>query len=307
MNLTEDPPPAARPLQGADNDEEDHSAPCETMDHIPTSSYLTDLVFGRESDGKKIIEFLLDNEENCSDRPNYSVVAVTGTKGAGKTTLVQYVYNKEEVKNHFRVTMWLHISPILNITECTKQMIVYASGEECPNLPSLDLLQGKLIEELKNKSGNIMIVLDDIQYKNNDEVAEGQWKSLLAPFASQIRGPCKFVVTSRLSSFPLPLLPNQLIELGNLAPNDFRSLLRHLVWGVLQIRNSQLSNESSTELGKVLDRKAQIMSEMGAQPMQAKFYARRLFQEQDIESFISVESFNLGLQPPPGVVLEEIN
>ncbi|KAJ4818722.1 Disease resistance protein RGA2 [Rhynchospora pubera] len=111
---------------------------------------------------------------------SYSVVAITGIGGDGKTTLAQHVYNDERVKKHFGVRVWLSLSEKKDVRERIKVMIEGVTEQESPNLLGLSNLQNKLTKILP-ESKSILLVLDDLWY---DHKAEQQWDDLLAPFAS---------------------------------------------------------------------------------------------------------------------------
>uniref|UniRef100_A0A2N9HK86 Rx N-terminal domain-containing protein n=1 Tax=Fagus sylvatica TaxID=28930 RepID=A0A2N9HK86_FAGSY len=62
-----------------------------------THSFITDeKVIGREDDKRKIIDMLkIDEEENVL------FISIVGIGGLGKTTLAQYVFNDNEVKDYY--------------------------------------------------------------------------------------------------------------------------------------------------------------------------------------------------------------
>ncbi|XP_078174287.1 putative disease resistance RPP13-like protein 1 [Carex rostrata] len=247
-----------------------------------TSFLLAHKVFGRDGEREHIINFLLDDRDHDGDR--YSVIAITGMGGAGKTTLAQYIYNDPRVKKHFPIRMWLYISRNLDITKCTKEMIECASGDKCPNIHNLSVLQNKLLETL-SKSDNIMVVLDDVWCDR--ETGESQWDELLKPFA--FRGAkCKIMVTSRSSwSFPSALQPSKLTKLSDLALDDFISLLRYHSIDGLQINNAQLKND----LSDIVD---QIAKSMSKSPLAAKVVGNQLRKRPEISFWRStLENVNL--------------
>nr|CAD1842877.1 unnamed protein product [Ananas comosus var. bracteatus] len=143
-----------------------------------TTSLLTHKVFGRDKQRDHIVNLLHETAElepESSFVKSYSVVAIVGLGGAGKTTLAQYVceYEREAEVKHFDVTMWVHVSQIFDVKELTREMVESASGEECPRLANLNTLQGKLEGSLISKK--FLLVLDDVW--SEKEVAELQWSS----------------------------------------------------------------------------------------------------------------------------------
>nr|CAD1842874.1 unnamed protein product [Ananas comosus var. bracteatus] len=162
-----------------------------------TTSLLTHKVFGRDKQRDHIVKLLHETaglEPESSFVGNYSVVAIVGLGGAGKTTLAQYVcdYEREAEGKHFDVTMWVHVSQIFDVKELTREMVESASGGECPRLDNLDTLQGKLEGFLRSKK--FLLVLDDVWSKK--EAAELQWEQLLAPLRVGNRG-SKILMTTR--------------------------------------------------------------------------------------------------------------
>nr|CAD1842884.1 unnamed protein product [Ananas comosus var. bracteatus] len=146
-----------------------------------TTSRLTHKVIGRDKDCDHVINLLHDSaglEPESSSVKNYSIVAIVGIGGAGKTTLAQYVCDREKEAKHFDVIMWVHVSQILDVEKLTREMVESASREECPRLDNLDTLQGKLEGFLRSKK--FLLVLDNVWSKK--EAAEVQWEQLLAPY-----------------------------------------------------------------------------------------------------------------------------
>lgn len=161
---------------------------------------------------EEIIKLLL-NKQGSSN--HCQVVGVIGKRGAGKTTLAQNIYDDERVKKHFDIRILIRLSQNFDINRVTKEMIEQASKKECPNLRNLNVLQNKLLQALA-KSKNVMILLDNVCFDDNDKATdEQQWSSLLAPFTLG-KVPCKIMVTSRSTLFPSALLPGKLINLSGL-------------------------------------------------------------------------------------------
>ncbi|KAJ3701151.1 hypothetical protein LUZ61_004856 [Rhynchospora tenuis] len=222
-----------------------------------TSAHINHKVFGRNKVRDEIIKFLLDEQEASSSTKSYSVVAITGVGGAGKTTLAQYVYNDEVVKKSFKLRMWLCMSENKDVKERLREIIECSTENKCPNLLNLNLLQNKLKDSLA-KFKTILLVLDDVRY----DQTEKQWDDLLAPFAL-IGGRCKIVVTSRNTLFPNTLEPGKLIELPDLEPEDFKSLFRYYAMDGLKLSDPQLKNDLCT-IGD------QIAAKISKSPLAAK-------------------------------------
>ncbi|KAJ3701439.1 hypothetical protein LUZ61_005144 [Rhynchospora tenuis] len=245
-----------------------------------TSSLLSHKVFGRDEIRDQITKFLLDEQAASSSTKSYSVFAITGIGGAGKTTLAQYVYNNERVKNNIK-TIWLSLSENKDVKECTRMIIEGVTGQESPNLLSLNNLQTKLVESL-SKFKSILLVLDDVWY---DQKTEEQWDNLLAPFAS-IGGRCKIVVTSCKALFPNALSRGELItiKLSELAHDDFKSLFRFYALDGLELNDPCLKSDLC-EIGD------EIAAKMIRSPLAAKVVGNQLRKRPE-KSFLAGHSKN---------------
>nr|XP_023916252.1 putative disease resistance protein RGA3 [Quercus suber] len=163
---------------------ESHVEPPVSMDREETHSFVpAEKVIGREDDKKAIIKLLLEpnNEENVS------IVPIVGIGGLGKTTLVQFVYNDENFKEHFELKMWICISDVFDV-KMIIQKIISATGEKLED-HSMDKSQGQLRKIINQKK--YLLVLDDVW--NEDP---HKWESLKDLLAGGAKG-SKIVITTR--------------------------------------------------------------------------------------------------------------
>ncbi|KAJ4752152.1 Rp1-like protein [Rhynchospora pubera] len=241
------------------NSKNENDAPSSNRNSENTS-LLTHKVFGRDEVRDQIINILLDEQGGSRSNQSNSVVAIIGMGGAGKTTLAQYVYNNERVKNNFGVRVWLSLSENKDVKECTRMMIEGVTGQESPNLLSLNTLHTKLVKSLSEVK-SILLVLDDVWY---DQKTEQQWDNLLAPFSST-GGQCKIMVTSRKTLFPNALSRRKpiTIKLSELAHDDFKSLFRYYAMDGLEAKDPHLKNDLC-EIGDEITTKM-IKSPLAAQ------------------------------------------
>ncbi|KAL4600971.1 hypothetical protein ACB092_11G238400 [Castanea dentata] len=110
-------------------------------------------VIGREDDKKYIINRLMDPKIE----ENVSVLPIVGIGGLGKTTLAQFVFNDEKIKNHFEKKLW-----------------VMCKGKKPEKLE-----MNTLINDLQKEIGGYryLLVLDDVW--NDDSEKWDKLKGLL--------------------------------------------------------------------------------------------------------------------------------
>ncbi|XP_075645834.1 putative disease resistance protein RGA1 [Castanea sativa] len=151
----------------------------------PTHSFVREeKVIGREDDRKAIIELLLDS--NVEE--NVSVIPIVGIGGLGKTTLAQYVYNNEKVKNYFELKMWVCVSDIFELKIIIEKIIASATGNAPINL-KMDQLQSQIRKKIDPKK--YLLVLDDLW--NEDR---GKWLNLINILMGGSKG-SKIIITTR--------------------------------------------------------------------------------------------------------------
>ncbi|XP_020080125.1 putative disease resistance protein RGA3 [Ananas comosus] len=215
----------------------------ETRRRVTTTSLPPHKVFGRDKQRDHIVDLLHKTaglEPESSSVKCYSVVAIVGLGGAGKTTLAQYVcdYEKNQEPKHFDVIMWVHVSERLDVEMLIKKMVESASGEECPDLNNLDTLQKKLEGSLTSKM--FLLVLDDVWSKKG--AAELQWEQLLAPLKKGNRG-SKILMTTREKGIADSLGARDILDLKELEKSDFLSLFRYYAFGDAKIDDNSLYKE----------------------------------------------------------------
>ncbi|KAL0920739.1 hypothetical protein M5K25_009902 [Dendrobium thyrsiflorum] len=155
-------------------------------------------LIGRGKDKEFVMQWLRkpSNEHRGTDLyRNISLLSIVGHGGMGKTTLLQHVYEEDEITEEFDLKMWVCVSNYFDVIKVIVDMLQSLKKEK-PNLDSLDALQGILKREVKYKK--FLLVLDDI-WGEEEERDKSKWENVLAPLSCGSLG-SKILVTTRMDS-----------------------------------------------------------------------------------------------------------
>ena len=205
----------------------------------PTHSFVREEeVIGREEEKKAIVELLLDS--NVEE--NVSVIPIVGLGGLGKTTLAQYVYNDEKVKNHFELNMWVCVFDVFELKIIIEKIITSAIGNVPGNL-ELDQLQIQLREKIDRKK--YLLVLDDVWNEDREK-----WLSLKNILMGGLKG-SKIVITTRSKLVAKITRTNSPgINLKGLSKEQSWSLFEKVAFSKGQV-NSPTLREIGSEIVKI--------------------------------------------------------
>ncbi|XP_050261558.1 disease resistance protein RGA2-like [Quercus robur] len=178
-------------------------------------------VIGREDDKKAIIDLLLDFDME----ENVSFISVVGMGGLGKTTLVQYVYNDEEVTAYFELKMWVCVSDVFDVTAIVEKIIASATNERPKNL-EMDQLQNELRKNLNQKK--YLLVMDDV-WNEDEEI----WCTLRTLLLDGSKG-SKVLITTRTELVADITSTVSPYFLKGLSENQSWSLFKQMTWGKKQ-------------------------------------------------------------------------
>ncbi|ONH95305.1 hypothetical protein PRUPE_7G062500 [Prunus persica] len=162
---------------------EDHERP-----FVPASK-----VIGRESEKEEIVNLLMqqgDDDQSGNSNNKVSVIPIVGIGGLGKTTLAKWVYDDKRVVGHFELRMWASVPVDFELTKLTRLILGSALNTEISDKLTLDQLQGKLREALKDKT--FLLVLDDVW--KDDALKWSQLRDLVIEGA---KSGSKILVTTR--------------------------------------------------------------------------------------------------------------
>ncbi|KAL4601116.1 hypothetical protein ACB092_11G249000 [Castanea dentata] len=158
-----------------------------TRSWVPTTSLVNEgHVYGRDEDKKALIDLLLSHE--LSDA-QLSVIPIVGIGGLGKTTLVQLVYNDNDVSCYFDLKAWVCVSDDFDIVRVTKVILQSIIAPKTCSDNDLNLLQVQLKEKLFGKK--FLLILDDVWNEDYNN-----WTKLRIPFEFGAPG-SKIIVTTR--------------------------------------------------------------------------------------------------------------
>ncbi|PIA50537.1 hypothetical protein AQUCO_01200006v1 [Aquilegia coerulea] len=169
-------------------------------------------VFGRRMDKEKIVNMLLDTNE----QEILPIIPIQGMGGIGKTTLAQLVYNDKKVEI-FDLRIWICVSQDFDVEKIIKKILESVTKKECPNL-EVDLLQFSLREQLEGKK--FLLVLDDV-WNENDE----KWSKLKCLLIGGARG-SRVIVTTRSEKVATIMGTISTYHLNGLSDDDCWNLFK---------------------------------------------------------------------------------
>ncbi|XP_024017732.1 putative disease resistance protein RGA4 [Morus notabilis] len=195
------------------------------------SLVIDDEVIGRENDKKEILDFLLDN--NIETKESVSIVSLVGFGGLGKTTLAQFVFNDELVKNRFEKQMyWVCVSDSFDLRSLLEK-ILRSATEKRPNLETLNLeqLQTEVRKEIEGK--RYLLVLDDVWNENSD-----LWEKLETFLKLGAQG-SKVLITTRSIRVAEIVHSTKTYMLSGLDKDKSRALFERVAFRGINKSNSQ--------------------------------------------------------------------
>ncbi|KAM3373533.1 hypothetical protein ACQJBY_020148 [Aegilops geniculata] len=189
-----------------------------------------------------------------------TVLPVIGPGGMGKTTLIQHIYNNQQVQNHFPVRIWICVSLSFNLGKVLKQIKEDTCMVEGENACSTT--QELIEHRLKYK--RFLVVLDDIwQFTDVDD-----WKKLLLILGkAQEKGSMILVTTRQKEIANQVKKTEEPKELDGLEPGGFRELFLMYVFDDEKYPDDKLH---------LLHTGDKIMEKLKGSPLAAKTVGRLL-------------------------------
>ncbi|XP_047975681.1 disease resistance protein RGA2-like isoform X2 [Salvia hispanica] len=137
------------------------NAPAISHISIETDSVSLDPIFvGRDDELPKLVDMFTQ----IQDDRMFSMVALVGMGGMGKTTLTRKVFNHESLKARFGSLIWVHVSQTFDPIILFKKILSPLTSNIGDGVESRELILKRLREVLKDKT--YLLVLDDVW--NND-------------------------------------------------------------------------------------------------------------------------------------------
>ena len=196
-------------------------------------------VIGRNDDKKIIIDLLM----GPNAQRNVNVIPIVGLGGLGKTTVSKLVYDDERVTDHFDLRMWVCVSEDFDVPRLIREILKESGCRIDERLSTLNELQTKLREMLKNKK--FLLVLDDVW---NEDCSK--WSELIELLSGGLEG-SRIVVTTRSCKVAIIVGTGSPYILGGLSDDDCLSLF--VKWAFKEGEDKQYPN--LLEIGKEIVRK----------------------------------------------------
>ncbi|XP_030926005.1 putative disease resistance protein RGA3 [Quercus lobata] len=137
-----------------------------TVVERPTTTSLVDVskICGRGKEREELVSNLLGKDSQEEKSPH--VISLIGMGGMGKTTLAQLAYNRDDVRAHFEMPIWVCVSDPFDQIRVAKA-IIESIERKSPNISELQNLLGRICDLIRGKK--FFLVLDDVwSEKPND-------------------------------------------------------------------------------------------------------------------------------------------
>ncbi|KAL0928296.1 hypothetical protein M5K25_000169 [Dendrobium thyrsiflorum] len=193
-----------------------------------TGSLPTNDLIGRGEAMEFVMQWLRkpSNESRTTSRyRNISLLSIVGHGGMGKTTLLQHVYEEDEITKEFDLKIWVCVSNNFDLKKVIVDMLESLKKERL-RLETLEALQDSLRTEIMSKK--FLLVLDDI-WENDEKQDKSKWEKVLVPLAYGKIG-SRILVTTRMDSVGMMIAKviqkkTEIFRLGGLVEDQCLQLL----------------------------------------------------------------------------------
>ncbi|THU50417.1 hypothetical protein C4D60_Mb06t19990 [Musa balbisiana] len=213
---------------------------------------------GRQHD----IDRLLNMIGDASGDDKYSVVAIVGHGGVGKTHLARLVYNIVKEEKRFDIMVWVCACNNFDVRRLSIEMVESAAikrPSDLHTISNLEEIQNILGEGLMGK--RFLIVLDDVWEESNTN-----WENLCVPLNYGEKG-SKIVVTTTNQNVAKMMRTKEIIHLDGVEGEECWELVREHALGD---RNHIAIPHKLESIGK------KIAMKLGGSPLAAVTVGRAL-------------------------------
>ncbi|KAM3411821.1 hypothetical protein ACQJBY_003472 [Aegilops geniculata] len=192
--------------------------------------------------------------------PAIPVLPIVGMGGVGKTTLAQHICNHQQVKDYFKLIIWI-CADDFDVKRLIKDAIQSASGEKTTH-DHLASLQRDLSSSVDNK--RFLIVVDDVwddALKENEQ----RWKDFYDSLTNVVQGSMMLVTTR---------FPDVADRVRTMEPFPLAGLKEDVFWDFFKLcAFGSESSENDPELERI---GRSIVPKLKGSPLAAKTLGRLL-------------------------------
>jgi len=232
-------------------------------------------IYGRRKEKEDLINMLLTSSDD------FSVYAICGMGGLGKTTLAQSVYNDGRIEEHFDLRVWVCVSVDFSIQKLTSA-IIESIERASPNIQQLDTLLRRLQEKLGGKK--FLLILDDVW-----EDDHGNWSKLKDALSCGDKGSA-VIVTTRLGTAADKMATTPVQHLATLSAEDSWLLFEQLAFGMT----------SAEERGRLKDIGVAIVNKCGGIPLAIRALGSLMRSKKTVREWLNVKESEIWDLPNEG-------
>ncbi|XP_011021421.1 PREDICTED: putative disease resistance protein RGA4 isoform X2 [Populus euphratica] len=232
-------------------------------------------IYGRRKEKEDLINMLLTSSDD------FSVYAICGMGGLGKTTLAQLVYNDGRIEEHFDLRVWVCVSVDFSIQKLTSA-IIESIERTSPDIQQLDTLLRRLQEKLGGKK--FLLILDDVW--NDDHDNWSKLKDALSCGAKE----SAVIVTTRLGTAADKMATTPFKRMETLSDEDSWLLFEQLAFGM----------RSAEECGRLKEIGVAIVNKCGGVPLAIRALGSLMRSKKTVSEWLPVKESEIWHLPNEG-------